>query len=107
MTYVGSCSWTEPTLIKDASFYPARSMSAEERLRFYATRFDTVEVDSSFYALPSEAVVALQTQRTPAGFVLHYKAFGMLTGHSVNPDSLPKRLRELLPASVQNYTRLN
>ncbi len=76
-------------------------------MRFYATRFNTVEVDSSFYALPSDAVVALQTQRVPADFVLHYKAFGLLTGHGVNPDALPKPLRELLPANAQKYTRLN
>jgi uncharacterized protein YecE (DUF72 family) len=95
MIYVGTCSWTDPTLLNESSFYPARSMTAEERLRFYAGKFNTVEVDSSFYALPAESVVNLQVQRTPPGFILHYKAFGLLTGHGVAPVRLPRPLREL------------
>lgn len=105
--YTGTCSWTEPTLIKESSFYPAKTMSAEERLKFYANIFGTVEVDSSFYALPSEAVVALQTARTPADFVLHYKAYGMLTGHAVETRALPKAIREMLPSSLLDQARLS
>ena len=33
---VGSCSWTDPTLIASGRFYPAGVTSAEARLRFYA-----------------------------------------------------------------------
>jgi hypothetical protein len=35
-------------------FYPPSVRSAEERLRFYAEQFNTVEVDSTYYALPAE-----------------------------------------------------
>jgi uncharacterized protein YecE (DUF72 family) len=71
MIFVGTCSWTDPSLTKDSGFYPAASMSAEERLRFYADRFNTVEVDSPYSALPSDAVVSLQTARTPDDFILN------------------------------------
>ena len=35
-TLVGSCSWTDPTLIACGRFYPPGVTSAEERLRYYA-----------------------------------------------------------------------
>src|SRR3972149_3201920 len=78
---VGICSWTDPSLIKEGEFYPARSMSAEERLRYYATAFDTVEVDSSYYALPSARNAALWVERTPPGFLFNVKAYSLMTGH--------------------------
>lgn len=105
-TYIGTCSWTEPTLVKESSFYPAKTMTAEERLKYYSSIFSTVEVDSSFYALPSEAVVALQTARTPENFVLHYKAYGLLTGHAVETRALPKAMRALLPPKLLAKSRL-
>lgn len=93
---IGTCSWTDPTLIESEEFYPQKSMTAEARLRFYAEQFNTVEVDSTFYALPSEKVVGLQTLRTPEDFVLNYKAFGLLTQHPIDPGRLPKAIKELI-----------
>ena len=49
---VGSCSWTDPTLIARGRFYPAGVTSAEARLRYYAGQFPIVEVDSTYYAPP-------------------------------------------------------
>lgn len=94
--YVGTASWTDPTLINTTDFYPSTDMSAEERLKFYAKHFNAVEVDSTFYALPAERVVALQAERTPASFNLNYKAFGMLTQHNVDPKRLPKAVKMLI-----------
>lgn len=106
MIYIGTCSWTDPSLLKESPFYPAASMSAEERLRFYASKFNTVEVDSPFYALPSEAVVGLQVQRTPPGFILNYKAYSMLTGHLSDTRSMPKTMRDMLPPVLAAKARL-
>lgn len=53
-------------------FYP-RGMPPADFLRHYATRFDTVEVDATFYAAPSRAVAAGWNEKTPAGFVLSAK----------------------------------
>jgi uncharacterized protein YecE (DUF72 family) len=44
---VGTCSWTDPTLTKQTDWYPRRTMSAGERLAFYASRFPIVEADST------------------------------------------------------------
>ena len=51
---VGTASWTDPTLVNSDLFFPPSVRSAEERLRFYAEQFNTVEVDSTYYALPAE-----------------------------------------------------
>lgn len=53
-------------------FYPPGTPPADF-LRFYATRFDTVEVDATFYAAPSRSVVAGWNEKTPPGFVLSAK----------------------------------
>ncbi|MFQ5574820.1 MAG: DUF72 domain-containing protein [Terriglobia bacterium] len=68
MIHVGTCGWTDPTLLSCGRFYPSKKMKAEDRLKFYAQVFDTVEVDSTFYVIPSEQMVGLQTQRTPPDF---------------------------------------
>ena len=60
---VGTCSWTEKSLIESGEFYPRGVSSAEERLRFYASRFDTVEVDSSYYAIPATRTTGLWDER--------------------------------------------
>src|SRR5436190_23321672 len=59
---VGTCSWTDPTLVRDTEFYPEGVDSAEERLRYYASIFPLVEVDSTFYGPPVERVVKAWTE---------------------------------------------
>lgn len=91
---VGTCSWTDPTLIECGRFYPRRSMSAAERLSFYAEQFPLVEVDSTFYAPPSERNARLWADRTPSGFVFDVKVFALLTGHGSRPERLPPGIRD-------------
>jgi len=43
MINIGTCSWTEKTLIQSGDFYPKEIRTAEGRLRYYANYFDTVE----------------------------------------------------------------
>src|SRR5262249_34129636 len=66
---IGISSWTEPTLIKRGHFYPKGVTTAEERLKFYATQFPIVEVDSTYYFPPSERNAVLWLERTPKDFV--------------------------------------
>jgi uncharacterized protein YecE (DUF72 family) len=96
MIRVGICGWTEKTLIQSREFYPPSAKTAEARLRFYAQHFDVVEVDSSYYAIPAMQTVGLWAERTPEGFIFHIKAFAGLTGHGVDPRSLPSDLQDLL-----------
>lgn len=95
---VGSCSWTDPTLIASGRFYPPGVTSAEARLRYYAGQFPIVEVDSTYYAPPSERNSELWAARTPEGFVFNVKAYALLTGHPARVERLPAWLREALPA---------
>jgi uncharacterized protein YecE (DUF72 family) len=97
----GSCSWTDRTLIEQAHWYPQRTMSAAERLRFYAAHFPLTEIDGTYYAPPAERQGHLWAERTPAGFRFDVKAYSLLTGHPTRPGSLWQDLREQLPAGVQ------
>ena len=75
---IGTCSWTDPTLTETDLFYPDKNMTAEERLAFYAKHFPIVEVDSTYYAPPSERVAGLWVERTPDDFTFDVKAFRLL-----------------------------
>lgn len=70
--------------------------TAEARLRYYASQFPIVEVDSSYYALPPTATSQLWVERTPQGFVMNVKAFRLFTGHQTTPAVLPKDLQQAL-----------
>jgi uncharacterized protein YecE (DUF72 family) len=90
---VGVCSWADETLTK--VWYPKGVSSGEERLRYYADRFDVVEANSTYYRLPDPSVVEKWVQRTPDGFTMHVKAFGVMTRHPVKVDQLPQDLRDV------------
>jgi uncharacterized protein YecE (DUF72 family) len=94
---VGTCSWTDASLIKTRRFYPRGCSTSEQRLAYYASQFPLVEVDSSFFALPQPAVAALWAARTPPDFEFNVKAFRLLTGHQTPPQVFPPDLQPLLP----------
>jgi len=96
----GSCAWADRTLVEQADWYPRRTMTPEERLRFYAGRFPLTEIDSTYYAPPAERQAQLWAERTPPGFRFDAKAYSLLTGHPTRPGSLWKDLREELPADT-------
>jgi uncharacterized protein YecE (DUF72 family) len=103
---VGTASWTDPTLVKSDLFYSSAVKTPAERLAFYADHFPTVEVDSSYYALPSERNAELWAERTPPGFVFNIKAFSWLTQHTAETSRLPKAIKELLPESLRATPRI-
>jgi uncharacterized protein YecE (DUF72 family) len=90
----GTASWTDPTLLKSGRFYPPEAKTPEQRLRFYASQFPVVELDSSFYALPSFSNSVLWAARTPEHFVFDIKLFRVFTLHQTPLKSLPEDLRE-------------
>lgn len=102
---VGICSWTDAALIEDGSFYPRRSMTAEARLRHYARFFDTVEVNSAYYAMPDPRHARLWGERTPPGFLFNVKAYSLLTGHHPRAETLPAGLQTLLPPNAARTRR--
>jgi len=95
---IGTCSWADEALSKH--WYP-KGLKAGDRLAWYAEHFDTVEVDSTFYRLPVEEMVARWAERTPTGFTMHVKAFAMMTRHPVRLEQLPPDLREGAPVDAR------
>jgi len=91
---IGTCSWADEALSK--YFYPPK-FPAKERLAYYAEHFDTVEVDSTYYRLPSESMVQGWADCTPDGFTMHVKAFGLMTRHPVKVEVLPEDLQSAMP----------
>jgi uncharacterized protein YecE (DUF72 family) len=103
---IGTASWTDPTLVKDGNFYPPDAKTAEARLKFYATRFPIVEVDSTYYFPPSERNSVLWIERTPADFTFNIKAYSLLTNHPTKRDSLYAEVKDTLPDELKEKSRI-
>jgi uncharacterized protein YecE (DUF72 family) len=103
---VGTCSWTDPTLIESGRFYPNWARTAEARLQYYASHFPIVEVDSSYYALPNERTSGLWASRTGDKFIFDIKAFRLFTQHPTPLSALPKDIRQGLPEDLKGKTNL-
>jgi uncharacterized protein YecE (DUF72 family) len=67
------------------AFYPA-GMKPADFWTYYATKFDTVEVDSTFYRTPSVATLNGWERRTPSGFSLAAKIPQTITHEKVSQD---------------------
>jgi uncharacterized protein YecE (DUF72 family) len=91
---IGTCSWADDALSK--YWYPPGT-PPKERLPYYAEHYSTVEVDSTYYRVPTEQMVRGWAERTPKDFVMHVKAFGLMTRHPVKLEQVPPDLREGLP----------
>jgi uncharacterized protein YecE (DUF72 family) len=103
---VGTASWTDKTLVESTDFYPPDVKTAEDRLRFYAAQFRTVEVDSTYYAIPAERNAELWRERTPPGFIFNIKAFAWLTQHHTDASRLPKDIKQMLAPDQRSERRL-
>jgi uncharacterized protein YecE (DUF72 family) len=88
---VGTSGWSYPSgagtwngiFYPDASGRAGRSdatrQSRLDELKFYAEHFDTVEVNSTFYRVPTPATTASWARRTPAGFAFSLKLYQKFT----------------------------
>jgi uncharacterized protein YecE (DUF72 family) len=83
---VGTGGWSAE------EWYP-RGLPARDRLSWYAERFDGLEVDSTFYALPARRTVARWAAITPPGFTFDVKLHRLLSRHAAPLSSLPTDLR--------------
>jgi uncharacterized protein YecE (DUF72 family) len=88
---VGTSSWSDPGFVEH--WYP-RGLAARERLPFYAERFEAVELNSSFYAIPDPATVERWAEATPEGFQFDVKLHRLLSHHAAKLKDLPKELRD-------------
>jgi len=102
--------------------YP-EGLRPEQRLDYYVPRFDTVELNASFYRWPTDAAFASWRRRLPDGFRLSVKAPGALThaqrlfgperwlarmrrGLSLLGPRLGPLLVQLPPTAVPDHARL-
>src|SRR5438270_2026992 len=103
---VGTCSWTDRTLVNETDWYPRRSMTAAERLAYYASNFPLVEADSTYYFPPTPEMSASWVERTPDGFTMNVKAYSLLTGHPTFPHSLWPDLQSAIAAEHRDKRSL-
>jgi uncharacterized protein YecE (DUF72 family) len=69
----------------EGAFYPA-GMRPADYLTFYATQFQTVEVDSTFYRTPPAEMVKRWYEKTPPEFVFAVKVPRVITHEKVLVD---------------------
>ena len=74
--FVGTCGWSYRDWI--GPFYP-NGIKAADMLPYYAERFPAVEIDSTYYRIPSAATFAGMAERTPGAFRFSVKVPGSLT----------------------------
>jgi uncharacterized protein YecE (DUF72 family) len=65
--HVGTSGWTYDDW--SGPFYP-KEVKGPERLAFYARHFDTVELNASFYRMPSQPMIDAWNRRLPPDFHL-------------------------------------
>jgi uncharacterized protein YecE (DUF72 family) len=74
--HVGTMGWSY-SFWKE-NFYP-KNLASRDFLAYYATQFDTVEVDSTFYRIPRKQSVVDWKEQTPSGFLFSLKFPRMIT----------------------------
>jgi uncharacterized protein YecE (DUF72 family) len=102
--HVGTSSWSDPGFVEE--WYPP-GLPARDRLPYYAQRFDAVEVNSTFYAVPAAVQVARWAEVTPAAFTFDVKLHRLLSRHSAPLDSLPEALRGRANTGPRGRVRLD
>ncbi len=69
----------------EGSFYP-NGLAPREQLSYYATQFDTVELDNTFYRTPALSTVQGWYAKTPPGFIFAAKVPQVITHEKVLVD---------------------
>ena len=87
---VGLGSWSDAEY--RGILYPP-GLAAGERLRGYARWFSHVEVNASFYTIPTKEQLARWAAQVPQGFLFDFKLHKTLSGHATSTFALPRALR--------------
>jgi uncharacterized protein YecE (DUF72 family) len=99
---VGTSSWADPGFV--AEWYPPK-LPAAEQLPYYAEHFAAVEVNTTYYAIPSTTTVRRWAEVTPKDFTFDIKLHQALSRHSAQLDSLPKALRDRVDTTPRGRVR--
>jgi uncharacterized protein YecE (DUF72 family) len=100
---IGTSSWADPGFVE--AWYPP-GMPSRDRLAWYGERFDYVEVNSTFYAIPAAKTVERWASVTPDGFTFDVKLHQLLSRHAARADSLPKDMRDSAESGERGRLRL-
>lgn len=108
---VGTSGWSYPSGrgTWNGIFYPvpgarrSRGSGKFDELRFYAEHFDTVEINSSFYGIPTPATAAGWAQRTPPGFEFSLKLYQKFTHPGMYQKATGKDPWNLAQADVDEF----
>src|SRR3989440_4631329 len=88
--YIGTSGWSYKGWEK--TFYPKQTAVAEH-FQFYATQFPTVEINATFYRLPTPKMVKGWRDKAPPGFVFALKGSRFVT-HILKITGASKGLRK-------------
>lgn len=99
---VGTSSWSDPGFVQE--WYPA-DLDQKDLLPYYARHFDGVEVNSTYYGVPSRTVVRRWADVTPDDFTFDVKLHQALSRHSAEVDTLPKTLRDRVDTTPRGRVR--
>jgi uncharacterized protein YecE (DUF72 family) len=80
-------------------FYPP-DLPGGRMLRFYGERFPTVEINNTFYRMPSRDLLARWVEETPDGFVFALKASQRITHRKRLGEDADDALRYFLDTSA-------
>lgn len=80
---VGTSSWSSTDWV--GPFYPP-SLKPGQFIEAYARKFRAVEIDSTYYSIPSPQVVTSWREKTPPGFIFAAKVPGVITHEKVLKD---------------------
>jgi uncharacterized protein YecE (DUF72 family) len=101
---VGTSSWSDPGFVEE--WYPP-DLAPRDRLAWYAERFEAVEVNSTFYAVPAAGTTARWVEQTPDDFTFDVKLHRLLSRHAAAPDSLPRALRDRADVGPRGKVKLD
>jgi uncharacterized protein YecE (DUF72 family) len=99
---IGTASWTDPGFVED--WYPPK-LPASARLKWYAEHFDYVEVNATFYAIPTAQTARRWVTETPDDFLFDVKLPKVLSRHAMQAKFLPPDLRSRVPTE-RGYIQL-
>jgi uncharacterized protein YecE (DUF72 family) len=105
---IGTSGWSYPSGAGtwNGIFYPARSGRGRfDELAYYAERFDTVEVNTSFYRPPLPAVTKGWAARTPAGFEFSFKIHQKFTHPAMFRKATGQANAEISQGDVDEFRR--
>jgi uncharacterized protein YecE (DUF72 family) len=90
---IGTSGWSYPTGegTWNGIFYPPKKTKKFDELAYYAERFDTVEINSSFYRTPAVNVTKSWAARTPKNFEFSLKLYQKFTHPKMFKEAAQKR----------------